>query len=272
MSLWNKASLIGLPLVVAGCLGTMAQRLNPQPLQIDLPLELDCIEPPKFEVGYEGGENYLVMRNKTYHFQSTSWLQVDLCSAGILEISGYGEEAGDEAPRLAAILNSQVLDIQSFTQEHTWKLRIPAPGRLILGYFNDYYLADVRVATLSHFEVKSSQCIGVPRINVTRASSSKWYESANVATIISSSILTAVPCGPGQLTFSLVGREGNNAFPQLSIMQGGKVLAQPLSRAQSQTVSLEVGASPVKIILLNPYGKTLADRNLIITRLKFSPR
>jgi len=271
MSLWGNALLIGLPLVAVGWLGGLAQRLTPQPLPTSLPSTLHCTEPPKFEIGYRLDENSIVVQNKTYRFQGTSWLQVDLCSARMLEITAHGEVAGGEAPKLVASLDSQVLDTQPFTQERTWKLNAPAAGRLILGYFNDYYLADVRVATLSHFEVKSSTCVGVPQMNVPPATGGKWYPAANVATLVHEPALTAVPCGPGQFTFTLIGREGNNAFPQLSIVQAGKVLAQPISRAQPQTISLKVGAAPVEITLINPYGKTMADRNLIVTRLVFSP-
>ncbi|GAA4018248.1 hypothetical protein GCM10022631_33980 [Deinococcus rubellus] len=272
MRLWSKALLVGLPLVTAGVMGALAQRLSPQSLPIALPSTLHCTEPPKFEVGYQGGENYLVVQNDTYRFQSTSWLQADLCLAGTLEMTAHGELAGDESPRLVAALDGQVLDTQPFTQERTWKLNVPASGRLILGYFNDYYLADVRVATLSRFRVSGPACQAVPQIDVPLATGGKWYPAANVATLVRGPALTAVPCGPGQLTFTLVGREGNHAFPQLSIVQAGKVLAQPVSQAQPQMVSLKVGASPITMTLTNPYGKTLADRNLIVTRLVFSPR
>ena len=271
-SLLGKVLLTGLPLVAAGWLGSLAQRLSAPPLAVTLPSVQRCTEPPKFEVGYQGGENFLVMRNETYRFQSTSWLQADLCSAGTLIITAHGEVAGGEAPILVAALNGQVLGSQPFEQERSWKLRVPASGRLILGYFNDYYLADVRVATLSRFQVSGPICRAVPRIDVPLATGGKWSPAANVATLVSGPALTAVPCGPGQLTFTLVGREGHSAFPQLSIVQGGKLLAQPISRAQPQTVSLKVAAAPIEVTLINPYGKTLADRNLIVTRLGFSPQ
>lgn len=272
VGLWSRALLVGLPLVTACVMGAVTHRLTPQPLPTAPPSALRCAAPPKFEAGYQGGENYLVVQHETYRFQSVSWLQADLCSAGTLEIIAHGEVAGGQAPILVAALNGQVLDTRPFDQERTWKLSVPAAGRLILGYFNDYYLADVRVATLSRFRVSGPTCQAVPQITVPPATGGKWYPAADVATLVNEPALTALPCGPGQLTLTLVGREGNGAFPQLSIVQAGKVLAQPVSRALPQTVSLKVGASPIEMTLINPYGKTLADRNLIVTRLMFSPR
>ncbi|TSA81469.1 hypothetical protein FNU79_15175 [Deinococcus detaillensis] len=235
------------------------------------PSILHCTKPPKFEVGYQSGKDNLIIQNETYRFLSTSWLQADLCSAGTLEITAHGEVAGSEEPILLAALNGQVLNTQPFNQERTWKLNVSEPGRLILGYFNDYTLTDVRIATLSSFWFSGPTCHVLPQIDVP-AAGGKWYPAANVATLVNGLALTAVPCGPGQLTFTLVGREGNRAFPQLIIVQAGEVLGKPISRAQLQTVSLTVSALPITITITNPYYQTLADRNLIVTRLKFSPR
>ncbi|WP_146202785.1 hypothetical protein [Deinococcus irradiatisoli] len=271
MSLLDRMLVLSLPLLAAGYLGGVAGRLTPQPLLVSPPAIEHCFQPPKFEVSYQGGQNYLVMRNETYRFQSTSWLQADICQAGTLNVTAYGEVAGGEAPRLVVALNDKVLGTQSFDQERTWKLSIPTAGRLILGYLNDFYLADVRVATLSHFRVAGPICEAVPQINVPAASGGRWNPTANVATLLHPPALKVIPCGPGKLTFSLLGREGNSIFPQLSIMQEGKVLSQPFSAAQPEIINLNVSAAPLSITVLNPYGKTLADRNLIVTQLSFLP-
>jgi len=90
-------------------------------------------------VGFSGGRNYIVVQGSTYFFNSTSWIWADLCSAGTLEVTAHGRVAGGAAPRLTVALDSVKVVDEPFSTEHTWKIKVSSAGRLILGYFNDYY-------------------------------------------------------------------------------------------------------------------------------------
>lgn len=204
MKLWGKALLMGLPLIASVGLLGVVQRLNPQLLPKTSVIR-KCSQSAQFEVGYQLDEAFQILRNGIYSLKGISWLQTDLCNAGILEVTAYGEVVGDEAPQLMIALNDKVISMQFFDQKRTLKLYIPSAGHLILGYFNDYYQADVRVATLYRFRFSGPTCQAIPQIYVPPTTGGKWNPAVNVATIVNSVAMTAVPCGAGVLNFKLVG-------------------------------------------------------------------
>ena len=69
----------------------------------------------------------------------------------------------------------------------------------------------------------------------------------------------------------LLGRKGNGALPILKITQGSRELYRQPVATTWQPLSLNVQRRPLTLTLINPYWKTLADRNLNVRRLEFVP-
>lgn len=69
-----------------------------------------------------------------------------------------GEVANYQAPIMQIALNSKVLAAQTIDQSQNINVHVSKKGRLTPGYFNDHYLADVRVATLRNPVFSGSPC------------------------------------------------------------------------------------------------------------------
>ena len=270
-----KAAFFMIPIIiVAGLVSwqswqtpAAASLVSPQPEKA----ALDCRQPPVYLVGYKREENGVTPRGAGFRFDGISWLSTDVCSPGILTIRADGEEAGGAAPTLVVTLNSESLaNLDIPAGEKTYSVRIPEAGRLTLGYFNDYYLADVRVATLEKFKFSGSGCKAV-QVDVPAATGGTWRPDYNSASLVSDVPMSLTPCAAGELEVQVVGREGNGAFPVLSFQQGDKVLQTLTTTQKRQRVKLTLSASPLTITLTNPYGRTVADRNLNLRSLEFTP-
>ncbi|QLG11521.1 hypothetical protein HLB42_12580 [Deinococcus sp. D7000] len=260
------------PLVVAASLAIVQGRgVPPQQLALTPP-PLACTQPPVFTPGYQAGENYVIPQGEGFKFRAESWLEADLCSAGTLKITADGELAGDEEPQLTVVLDGTVFAAPAFNGERTVELPVPRSGHLLLGYFNDYYLADVRVATLRDVAFTAPTCEGFRSVVVPKETGGVWNDVAHVATLVRAVPMTLTPCAAGTLSMRVIGREGQSAFPELQFQQAGKTLKTFSTSAEFQKMSLAVGAAPLAITLTNPYGETLADRNLNVRRLEFIPR
>lgn len=263
--------LLAPSLAVCFVLFALAQR--PQqtaPLQLAVP-EGSCTQPPRYRVGYRLEPNGLRPLAGGFSFQGLSWVETDLCTPGTLTLTADGDVAGGEAPILDIALNSRVLAREAFDQQRTVKLRVPEAGHLTLGYFNDYYRSDARVATLENFRMTGATCRTLRSVNVPPETGGGWSPGTATATLVTAVPMTVIPCGPGELTLRLLGRAGGDIFPVLRFQQAGHTLLQSQTRETRQIVHLKVTAEPLTITLINPYFKQLADRNLHVTRLDFRP-
>ena len=231
---------------------------------------LTCSTPPHFQSGYKQDEASLLSVGQGFKFQGVSWLEIDLCSSGILQLTAAGEIANGQAPILQIALNSEVLSVQKFTQRRTVNLHIPVKGRLTLGYFNDYYLADVRVATLENLSLSGSSCKTI-NVLVPKETGGQWIPENQTATLVSNTPITVIPCAAGTLSLQVVGRAGLGEFPVLNFKQNKIDRLEVRTSKNFQRIQLEINGSPLTVTLMNPYGKTLADRNLNLYSVSFTP-
>lgn len=256
------------PLLTVAGLHPLSFRQAPK-LTVTLPGR--CAQPPVFTTGYQRGQNYVMPRATGFFFRSDAWVEAQLCSGGTLSITAKGELAGDELPQLTVVLDSEVIAMPRFNREQTVDVRVQAAGRLILGYFNDYHEADVRVATLRAFKFVGNECQGFKSITVPREAGGTWSAQTLYATLVRAVPMTIEPCGVGTLSVVLVGRPGNSEYPEVTVSQGGRPLAHVRTTDQLQPLSVEVQAAPLTIMMTNPYGKTVGDRNLLVSGLTFRP-
>ena len=257
-----------LPFLTVAGLTTLSPGQAPE---VQVASSARCSQPPVFTRGYQRGQDYVIPRGNGFLFRSDAWIETQLCHGGTLSITAQGELAGQELPQLTVVLNSEIIATPRFDRERTAQVRVPAAGRLILGYFNDYYEADVRVATLRGFKLKGTDCEGFTSITVPREAGGTWSAQTLYATLVRAVPMTVVPCGHGTLSVVLVGRPGNGAYPEVTVSQGGRTLARVRTAAHPQSLSVDVQAQPLTITVTNPYFKTIGDRNLLVSGLTFSP-
>ncbi|CAM3515789.1 hypothetical protein [Deinococcus frigens] len=268
-----RALTLGMgPVVVAAGLG-MVGRQNVQVRELSVPpMRAEaCTQPPIFKPGYQRRDNYVIPQGTGFKFDSDAWIEADLCSPGTLKITADGDLAGDEDPQLTVVLDATVLASPRFNQERTASVNVPHAGRIYLGFFNDYYLADVRVATLRDIKLTAPDCNGFKSVNVPKESAGNWYPEASAATLVRDMPMTLIPCAAGKLTMRVQGREGNGAFPILTFKQGRKVVKVLQTTSNFQQVRLPLKADLATITVSNAYNETLANRNLNVRRLEFVP-
>ena len=269
--IWKQMIIASLPLVLVS--GLVAWKGYPPPVSTPLSLnniKLDCSEPPGFIVGYKQDEASLIPLGQGFRFQGVSWLTADVCSSGTLQLTAEGEIADHQAPIIQIALNSEILTAQAIDQRQNVNVRVPRKGRLTLGYFNDYYLADVRVATLRNPMLSGPLCKTLSGL-VPKETGGGWIPENQTATLVSDVPMTITPCAAGELSLQVVGRSGLEEYPILVFKQGGVDRLRVETGKNFQRIQLKIAASPLTIILSNPYGKTLADRNLNLYSVKFVP-
>lgn len=257
-------------IVITAIIALLAQRPLEAPA-LSSSAALPCAQPPVFKVGYQRDVSGLLIQGHGYRFQGNSWLETIVCQAGTLKIQAEGEPADGQNPILTVNLNAETITRVAFpAQEQSINVRIPKSGRLILAYLNDFYLADVRTVSLEQFKLTAAGCHNFS-VNVPEATGGQWSSEYKAASLVSDVPMTLTPCAAGELRLVVTGRAGLNVFPQLDFKQGGQTLLQLNTTAMPQRIRLRVSAAPLRINLSNPYGRTVADRNLSVKSLIFIP-
>lgn len=267
----NSVLAFGIPLaLLTGLLSWKAQQ---QPVAPDIDVarpQLHCTVPPTFHIGYQREPNGVAQIGRGFDFQGVAWIEADLCSPGVLQLTAAGQAANGEDPILQVALNSETLASAGFHAPRSLNIRVPRPGRLTLGYFNDFYKADARVATIEHLGFVGPRCTDI-QVDVPRATGGQWTPSTGTASLVSSVPMTVTPCSAGTLSLRVLGRTGANVYPILEIRQRGNLLSSVHTGANLKSLQVLVSAQPVTITLTNPYFKQLADRNLQLLSLQYNP-
>ena len=258
--------------MVAGIVSVLSH--DKPPTQIAPPAlvaDSECLQPPVFKPGYQLGENFVTSQGEGFKFGGESWIEANLCSPGTLKITADGELGGEEKPKLTVLRDNAVLHVAAFDAKKTIEVYIPRSGSVYLAYFNDYYVSDARVATFREFKFTGSNCETLKSVTVPRESGGWWDQETGAASLVFAVPMTVVPCGPGRLSVLIIGRAGKKIFPELTFEQGGKVIRQVATSSSWQLVQLMLGPGPLTITLKNPYFAALADRNLNVQSIEFTP-
>ncbi len=261
-----------LPVGISALVAWQAARL-PLKSTILLPAPLPpCELPLQFRVAFPKTEPSLLPFSKSrgYTFMSNGWLSGESCQKGTLVIAGQGQEAGGAAPVLQVALDSKVIWSGEFTAPTTIRVPVPAPGRLTLGYFNDFYRSEYRNASLEDVQFRSESCQTFG-LDVPPSSGGSWNVQTRSLVWLFKEPVTIRPCGAGLLTFRASGREAAQAFATLTFRQGGQEIRQLPLTGQPQQVSLHLNAELLEIQITNPYFRELGDRNLTINSVDFIP-
>ena len=231
-----------------------------------------CEKYPAFNIGYEKEENGITKIEKGFRFSGNGWIEIQTCMPGKIVIIASGESALGQPPILNILLNSENLRSEEFLGKKTLTIDVPTAGNIRLGYFNDFYKADVRIAFLRSVSLINSKCGGQYSIDIPENNGGDWKPDIQTITIVKSSTIHLTPCSRGELHFRLEGVKGNNEFPIIKIIQAFTLKKRIQTSDQIKDISLKISGEPIEIILTNPYAKTLEDRNLYIESVVFLPK
>ena len=229
-----------------------------------------CNKNPVFKIGYTKEKNGIISKNQGFTFSGNGWIYMYPCKSGKLTITASGESALKQPPILSISLNSENLLSEEFSNKKTLTINIPSGGNLRLGYFNDYYEADVRVAFLRSISLLNSKCGGRYNVSVPEGNGGDWKPDVQTITIVKSSSIFLTPCGKGDLFFETEGIKGKKEFAIIEIRQSSSLLKQIKLSSSLKSFFLKISDKPIEITLTNPYGKTLADRNLFLDSVVFA--
>lgn len=229
-----------------------------------------CQRIPQFTLGYKRETNGIEpFSNGGWSFQGQSYMKTDVCSPGILKITADGEPALGIFPQLQVSLNSVPLKTVSVGKTQEFSIIIPQAGHVTVGYFNDYYRADVRIAFMRRISV--SGCPTTPRVTLRGTSGGTVDSALGAATLYSTNIIHIEPCSTGTIALRLSGRAGGGVFPLVRLMQAGKEVARVHTGADEQKV-VAPNSGPLDVELLNPYATAVDDRNVNVQMITFLPR
>ena len=229
-----------------------------------------CNQPPIFKTGYQRESNGVSAIGKGFDFQGVAWLETHICSSGTLQVVAEGKAANGQDPLLQIGLNSETIASEAVGRRKYISVYLPNPGQLTLGYFNDFYRSDARVATLDHISFYGTGCNSL-KVVVPPATGGQWEPESRTASLVSNVPMTIEPCSIGSLSLHVMGQAGKYILPLIEFRQAGKHLSTVQTTTERQLIQLSVIALPVTISLINPYFKELADRNLKLISVRFIP-
>ncbi|MEW6420696.1 MAG: hypothetical protein AB1511_03070 [Deinococcota bacterium] len=268
VGVWSALAAV---LAVSGLVSVLA-RSGTAPPELKLQqTAATCQQPPAFRVAYQEGEGAVQLGGGGLTFRGVGVVEGVTCGPGVLEVTGRGDVADGAAPRLEVSLNGRVLGRFPFAGSRTLRVALPQGGQVSLGYFNDFYKADVRIAVLEEVALAAPQCEGRFEVEVGQNSAGSWFPQDAVAYLVSDpgSILT--PCAAGVLSVAAWGKPGGGAYPTVEFVQRGRVLDVVQTSARRQKVEIEVSDAPLTIRIRDPYARLLGDRNLYVTGWRFRP-
>lgn len=206
--------------------------------------------PPTFAPLWDDGG--VLEREQGWALMGVGAVSVTVCGPGTLTVTARGELAGDELPLLTVSLGPRPLAafaVGEVAQEH--RVAVPGAGLLSVGYPNDFYASRYRYVIL-----RDMTCAG---------------EALPNATLIREPVVLA--CA-GELALTAAPGEHGEGVPQepprLRLSDGNAVLAERELRGEDR-LRVSVAPGEVTVEVLNPYSEQLADRNLIVEALVFTP-
>ncbi|WP_261664947.1 hypothetical protein [Deinococcus sp. Marseille-Q6407] len=198
------------------------------------------------------------------------WLELDVCSPGVLTIQAESALANNQGPRLEIALNSVPIFEEEIRQPQELRIPVSRAGHLTVGYFNDFYSSEYRAVSLQDFKLQSDACSSF-EVTVPGEGGGSWNRDTNFLSFVLGTRATLQPCAAGQLSLKLAGSAAAGQAPMVVFRQNGRELKRVTAESEPVTLTLPVSASPLEIQFLNPYFKELGDRNLYLKHIEFIP-
>lgn len=229
-----------------------------------------CQTPPRWQLAYQLEAGGVRLDGTTAHFGGVGIVGAQVCGPGTLTLRGRGQAADGTWPDLTVSLDHTQLRRAPVHGDDTWTVQVPAGGFLTLGYFNDFYRAEVRLATLQGFRFTAPGC-PEPAVTVPAATGGQFFAPQREVSLSAAVPMTVTLCAPGTLTLQVLGQSGRGEYPVVRFEQAGQTLKNVTTRRTRQALSIPAQAGPLTIRMLNPYFRELANRDLTVDQLSYTP-
>lgn len=267
---WRSSWGLGLLVVPISLVTLLAQtQPAPAPPLIASTSAKECV--PGLKTEYQREANGVTIEGEKVFFRGFSLISMNVCEAGELLIDAEPQLAGTEAPRLVIGLNDESLGRRTIRQREIFRIPLKSGGKVTLGYFNDYYQSEARVVSYEKFKLSDSTC-GRLKVLAPPETGGVYNPVSNSVSTTSTVPITIQPCGPGLLSFRILGRAALGEYPIVKLSQPGQADRLIRTSALRQAVQVRVSDAPLTLTLTNRYFKELADRNLILHSVQFVPR
>jgi hypothetical protein len=198
----------------------------------------------------------------------TQYISSNNCGPGFINFKVHGSVISGSGPVLGISSGSSSLSQQEYRSLKNVSMRINSTDPVSLIYLNDFYSSEARIASFYNVRFNNPKC-HLPDVSVVQPNIGNWNPRAAAGALVSKNPTTMRVCSNGQLTMYMVGQRAQGYNPIVSITRGGEILFSKEIGNQVE-IRLESAAESVFTLrLLNPYSKELANRDLIISDLKF---
>lgn len=230
-----------------------------------------CSEPLRWAPVYLSEPSAAQVAGDGWNFWSASAIGTQVCGPGQLEI-GVRPESAEGDPHLTVMLDGEQLGEFPVPASRTLRLQVPRAGSLSLAYLNDYYRADVRAVEIQQVR---SDVLGCRRLTPDRPPTNPrntYVPQSDLLVLLDPDPIPYTLCGPGTLQVVLRGMPGANELPLVEVVHQGRRLVKWQAPVNPTAFTVRVPAGEVTLNMINPYAQQTADRNLMVTRLRWTPQ
>ena len=225
-----------------------------------------CADPPVWSTG--GAPENIKQVGTDYILYGLSYVETSVCRPGTLVIDGDGQGADGVGAELTVLQDGALLATEQFSTPRQVRIRATRAGRLQLAFTNDLYQADVRIVFFTGISFSRFAC-RLPNVTIPAENIGQWFADSRTGTLIRAAPMTVTACGAGTLTLNVSGQAGDGSYPVLVVEQAGQRLSTIPTLSKQRTVQVGVQAGPISIRVVNPFGRTVKDRNLRLLNLRF---
>lgn len=233
-------------------------------------LEKPCSPNENFNIGGMVDQNGIIEKGSGFIMSGNGWIYKYLCGPGLIKINATGFSSDSIYPELSINLNGQKLTTFKINKTDNLRFKVHGEGLLTLGYDNDIFKVDLRMATFRNFRI-AGVCDSNYRIDTPKESASSWDKLNNSWIVLKSyPAVVLFPCGEGKMQVSAFGQSGKGVFPEIEIKQNKSTLGVYQLKEEETRIEINVDKSPIYIRLNNPFAELLENRDLIINNINFS--
>jgi hypothetical protein len=198
----------------------------------------------------------------------TQYISSNNCGPGFLDFEVHGSVINGSGPVLGISSGNSSLLQREYRSLKNFSMRINSTDPVSIIYLNDFYSSEARIVSFYNVRFNNSKC-HLPDVSVIQPNIGNWNPKAAAGALVSKNPTNIHVCSNGELTMDMVGQRAQGYYPLVSITRGGEIVFSKEIGSQVEIRLKSAAESIFTLRLLNPYSKELANRDLIISNLKF---
>ncbi|WP_144012030.1 hypothetical protein [Deinococcus sp. LM3] len=235
-------------------------------------LEKTCSENGNFKIGGMLDDGGVILDDRGFLMNGNGWIYSYLCKPGFITMNVTGISSDGVSPEININLNGQKFRSFKIYGNKNIKFEVPSRGLLTLGYYNDIFKVDLRMATFRNFRIVRT-CSSDYKIETPLGSLANWDRVNDAWTVIKKSpAVILFPCGEGMMQLSAYGQSAANIFPKIELRQNDSLIGAFQLGEKETHIKISVDKSPIYISLVNPFARLLDNRDIRINSIYFESK